>query len=124
MILVILLFSIVYKGQSAFWQTYIAIDVNLESVSTAQLNKVNFRALSRNAIGSSFPNVKSRQDKKQLYKLFSNGIEYEVQNFILKNKSLVGSSLRIWVKASADIDMLRKDFIDRNGVALLECSLL
>jgi phosphate transport system permease protein len=113
-ILVILLFSIVYKGQSAFWQTYIAIDVNLESVSTAQLNKVNFRALSRNAIGSSFPNVKSRQDKKQLYKLFSNGIEYEVQNFFLKNKSLIGSSLRIWVKASADIDMLRKDFIDRN----------
>jgi phosphate transport system permease protein len=113
-ILVILLFSIVYKGQSAFWQTYIAIDVNLESVSTAQLNKVNFRALSRNAIGSSFLNVKSRQDKKQLYKLFSNGIEYEVQNFILKNKSLIGSSLRIWVKASADIDMLRKDFIDRN----------
>ena len=114
LMLVVLIFSISYKGHSAFWQTYIALDINFSASKVLPLEKANFRSIAREAIRASFPSVKSRRDKRKLYKLFSNGIEYEIADTILENKNFVGKTQRVWVKASADIDMLTKGYIKRD----------
>lgn len=112
--LIVLVSSIILKGYSAFWQTHIAIDVQITSEDVASISNTNFRRITRTSIGSEFPEVKSRRDKKQLYKLFSNGISLEIEEFFFKNKIQSGGVYRVWVKASADIDMLRKGFINRD----------
>ena len=112
--LIVLVSSIILKGYSAFWQTHIAIDVQITSEDVASISNTNFRRITRTSIGSEFPEVKSRRDKKQLYKLFSNGISFEIKEYFFKNKIQSGGIYRVWVKASADIDMLRKGFINRD----------
>ncbi len=112
--LIVLTSSIIFKGYSAFWQTHIAIDVQITSEDVASISNANFRRITRTSIRSEFPEVKSRRDKKQLYKLFSNGISFEIKEYFFKNKIQSGGVYRVWVKASADIDMLRKGFINRD----------
>jgi len=112
--LIVLTSSIIFKGYSAFWQTHIAIDVQITSEDVASISNANFRGITRTSIRSEFPEVKSRRDKKQLYKLFSNGISFEIKEYFFKNKIRSGGVYRVWVKASADIDMLRKGFINRD----------
>jgi len=112
--LIVLTSSIIFKGHSAFWQTHIAIDVQITSEDVASISNANFRGITRTSIRSEFPEVKSRRDKKQLYKLFSNGISFEIKEYFFKNKIQSGGIYRVWVKASADIDMLRKGFINRD----------
>ena len=113
LMLAVLMTSITSKGYSAFWQTQIAINVNFASSDVLPTEKVNFRGLARRSIRALFPDVKSRRDKRALYKLFSNGIGYELRDAIQRDPSLLGQSKRIWVKASADTDMLVKGFIER-----------
>lgn len=120
--LALLLGTIVAKGYSAFWQTHIAIDVPLdrEKIDPAGtgdpqiIGGADFRAISRAAIRDHFPEVRERRDRRQLLKLFSNGIGFTLRDVVLAQQELIGTTQRIWLKSSADIDMLTKGFLDRD----------
>jgi phosphate transport system permease protein len=114
LMLAFLMSSIAFKGHSAFWQTYVAIDVTFDGKEVLPIEKANFRGLARKSIRNLFPLVKGRGDTRKLYKLFSSGIEFEIRKQFLADLNWTAGTNKVWVKASADVDMLTKGFIDRN----------
>lgn len=115
-VLIALLATLASKGWTALAQTEIALPITIDSnlIDQNTPRDGNFRGLARNSILQLFPNVKSRQDKRKLYKMFSNSIEFELRDLVTSDPSLIGQSITMWVKSSADVDMLRKGLIDRN----------
>ncbi|MDA0240533.1 MAG: phosphate ABC transporter permease PstA [Proteobacteria bacterium] len=120
--LALLMGTIIAKGYTAFTQTHIAVDVNLSKESIdpngtgdpAVIGAANYRGISRSAIRQFFPEVSGRRDLRALYQVFSNGISFEIRDLVLKNPELIGTTQRIELRSSADIDMLTKGFIDRS----------
>ncbi len=120
--LIFLLGTIAAQGYSAFTQTHIALEVEFDkdeidpkgTNDPAVIGKANNRGISRKAIRKAFPEVRSRRDRRELFKVFSNGVPFELRALAMSDPSLIGSTQTIWVKASADIDMLQKGFINRD----------
>ena len=120
--LALLLVTIVAEGYSAFTQTYLAVDVaydrdRIDPQSTNDpivIASADFHAVAREAIRRHFPDVRKRRDKRPLYRLFSTGIEFELRDRVLADRSLIGRGETVWIRAAADIDMLRKGLIRRD----------
>ncbi len=115
----ILLVTIVSNGYSAFIQTVIAIDIDLDKsvVDPEQTNdreviaQADFRALVRKAIRGLMPADTTRSEEREFFSVFSEGAQYDVRQFVLDNPSKIGTTQRLWVKAGPDIDMLRKGYL-------------
>jgi phosphate transport system permease protein len=58
--------------------------------------------------------VQSRQDKKELYRLISNGGSFRLREMVLDDPAIIGTTRDVWLSADDDIDMLVKGHIDRN----------
>ena len=111
----ILFFTILSKGISAFQQTYIQIDIHFDSeqIDPKKLADANYQGLVKKSLRGLFPDVKSRRDKKDLYKLVSSGASYELLDMVRKDPSLIGKNVSVWVTADDDVDMFAKGFIRR-----------
>ena len=111
----ILFFTILSKGISAFQQTYIQIDIHFDSeqIDRKKLADANYQGLVKKSLRGLFPEVKSRRDKKDLYKLVSSGASYELLDMVRKDPSLIGKNVSVWVTADDDVDMFAKGFIRR-----------
>lgn len=120
--LVILFTSIVSNGYSGFFQTYIQIKVTFdESIIDPQatrsqdvLHKADYRSIVRTSMRDEFPEVKKRKDKFALYGLVSSAAEYTLRDMVKENPSLIGTTQRVWVIASDEVDMLIKDVFKRS----------
>lgn len=118
--LAILFADIVIKGYGAFWQTRIALDVFVDPalVATERGNDTapgvdgDYAAIVRSALQKLFPEVKDRAQKRQLGALLSGGADFEVRNRVLADSSMIGQTFRLWVTASADVDMYVKGHAD------------
>lgn len=133
--LVSLFGDIIYKGHSAFQQTYIGIDVNFdrdmiglggevgseESSETSSeaakeiLATADYAALIKASLRHEFPEVKKRKEKRKLYSIVSSGAQFLLLDMVVANPKLVGTTLRVWLPASDDVDMLMKGYIDRDS---------
>ncbi len=123
MLFLLFMFSnIVYKGHTAFVQTYVVLDVSFDADKMdiddrrdrKSLASANYAALIKVTLQDLFPEVTQRQDKRNLYKLISTGASYQMSDLVKNNPDLVGTKMRIWVPVDDEIDMLRKGYIDRN----------
>ncbi|WP_230971360.1 phosphate ABC transporter permease PstA [Nitrogeniibacter aestuarii] len=120
--LCLLLFSIVSKGYSAFWQTYIRLDVPVIAAdvdpegkhNVAAIRAANYSGMIKQHLRELFPEVTERREKFALYGLVSNGASFELRDRILANPELIGQTVSLWVPADDDVDMLMKGHIDRN----------
>jgi len=120
--LVLLLFSIVGKGYSAFWQTYIRLDIPVvaEKVDpqgnqdVEAIRKADYSGLIKEHLRELFPDVTERRARFALYGLVSNGASFELRDKVLADPDLIGQTVSIWVQADDDVDMLMKGHIDRN----------
>jgi phosphate transport system permease protein len=120
----ILLFTIISKGYSAVLQTEIALDIVLDPAEAgidpagtrdrAALANADYGKLLKNALYARFPDVTSRQDKRALNDLISSGAVYELRDAVLENPGLIGTTQRVWLTASDDIDMLNKGYTPRD----------
>ena len=114
--------SIVGNGYSAFWQTYLRLDVPVEasyidpdrSGDPAVIAAGDYNGLIKHAIRQLFPDVTGRGDKRTLYGLFSSGAAYELRDTVMANPGLIGKTIEIWVPADDDVDMLMKGHIARD----------
>lgn len=121
--LFLLLFSIVSKGYSAFWQTYVRLDVPLveEKIDPAgtrdidTLRSANYAGLIKQNLRDTFPEVTMRRDRVALYRLVSNGAAFELRDRVIADPTLIGKSISLWVPADDDVDMLMKGHIERDG---------
>ena len=111
----ILFFTILSKGISAFQQTYIQIDIHFDSerIDPKKLADANYQGLVKKSLRGLFPEVKSRRNKKDLYKLVSSGASYELLDMVRNDPSLIGKNVSVWVTADDDVDMFAKGFIRR-----------
>ena len=115
LIFLLLLFaSIISKGYTAFQQTYIQIDVNIEKEVFAgeNLTTANFPKIIKNGIYTMFPEVTARRDKKDLYHLLSTSAGYTLRDMVIDEPSIIGTSQTFWVLADDDVDMYMKGHID------------
>ena len=123
-ILALLLGSIVSTGASAFLQTEIALDIQFDPATIdptgardpAVLAGANYRKLARAGLTDRFPDVAGRSAKRDLTRLISGGADLELRDRVIAHPSIIGTTQRIWVKSSADIDSLNKGQIRRDVV--------
>lgn len=116
-----LLGSIVSKGYTAFEQTFMAIDVHLDAevidprgtLDPAVIRKGDFGALVKASMRAAFPEVRSRRDKRKLYGIVSSGAAFRIADMVMADPSLIGQTVKVWVPADDDVDMLVKGHIDR-----------
>ncbi len=115
--LVLLIGAIGSKGIGAFSQAEIALDVTLdESIldpsgtrDPETLSTANYRAVVRAALGEIFPEaVRKRRDRRKLMELVSAGAGFELRELVLEDPGAIGQTMRVWVPADDEVDMLIK----------------
>ena len=122
--LILLIGAIGSKGIGAFAQAEIALDVTLdESVldpagarDPEALSTANYRAVVRAALGEIFPEaVRKRRDRRKLMELVSAGAGFELRSLVLEDPGLIGKTMRVWVPADDEVDMLLKGATARDS---------
>jgi phosphate transport system permease protein len=117
MFLVVFFSTLIAKGASAFTQTFLLLDVELTAEQIApdgelDLAYADFDGLVRKALQKNFPELTGRSDRRALNRLLSVGAGFQVRDMVADNVNLIGTTQKIWVPASADVDMLMKGSID------------
>ena len=118
----ILFISIIGNGYTAFWQTFIQLEVHLDASEIdpegtreqTVLAAANYGGLVKQSLRDMFPEVESRRDKRKLYSLVSSGASYMLEDYVKANPEQIGSTIQLWVPADDDIDMLVKGHFDRD----------
>jgi phosphate transport system permease protein len=115
-------YTLVANGYTAFQQTRLALDIELAAETIAPdgvltqetLERANYLALAREALGRLFPAVSGRAELRELYGLLSAGAALELRQRVMEDPSLVGRTLRLWLLADDEVDMLVKGYILRD----------
>ncbi|MBO44350.1 MAG: phosphate ABC transporter, permease protein PstA [Rhodospirillaceae bacterium] len=121
----LLFLTVVQTGIDAFTQTRIALEVDIanhhfdaeDPSHPESLAAANYQVMIKSSLRKTFPDVKSRREKRDLYRLVSNGAAYELRKVVGENPSLIGQRLKLWVIASDDVDLLVKGKISRTAPA-------
>ena len=117
--LALLLTDIIIKATPAFSVTEIRLDFQIDRTSLdlpsegridqSMVSAINFGAVIKKSLRNAFPEMTSRKDKKQLYKLVSSGAEFVLLQKLFTNPDLVDQEkLTLWVKADDDVDTYYK----------------
>jgi phosphate transport system permease protein len=114
--------TVVAQGYTAFWQTRIALDVVIDPAKVdpqntrlpESLSQGDYQAVVRDSLRGLFPEVDSRAVRKALNDFLSNAAGDDVRDMVLANPALVGTTQRVEVLASDDIDMLAKGRVNRS----------
>lgn len=114
--LAILFTTITLKGYTAFQQTFVELKIffDPELLDVKNLLKADYDGLVKASLRETFPDVTGRSQKKKLYGLVSSGAAYELQDKVVADTAIIGTTITLWLPASDDIDMLMKGHIDRN----------
>ncbi|MCW5213927.1 phosphate ABC transporter permease PstA, partial [Desulfobulbus sp. US5] len=78
------------------------------------LVKANYGKLVKQAMRDVLPDVTSRRDKREMYRLVSSGAAYTLQKMVTADPALIGKTVSLWLPADDLADMLMKGRIDRD----------
>ncbi len=122
--LVFLLGNIVKNGAYGFVQTSVSIDVTFSAdllgdptslspeAFTEKVRKTNMLRLIQTSMQELFPEVKGRRDTRTLLRIVSTGARAQLRNMILADPALIGTTKRVELLTSDDIDQVIKGNID------------
>ena len=112
----LLFVSIIANGYTAFQQTHIRLDIQLDParIDKENLASSDYQGMIKASLRQMFPRVKNRRDKRKLYKMVSTGAAFLLQDFVRKNRHEIGNTIQLWVPADDDVDMLIKGHIPRD----------
>ena len=112
----LLFITIIGNGYTAFWQTYVKLEVYFDPgfLPRDSLETADYPGLVKKSLRIMFPDAQGRSDKRMLYKLVSTGASFQLRDMVLQDPTLVGQTLSMWVPADDDVDMLFKGHFDRN----------
>lgn len=122
--LVFLIGNIIRDGAYGFLQTTIDIEVEFSSALLgdpktmtredfeANVAQFNIQRLVQNAMQRQFPDVTTRRDVRSLTRLVSTGTRSQLRAMLLADPTIVGTTQRVRVLASDDIDQVVKGNID------------
>ncbi|HAT48902.1 MAG: phosphate ABC transporter permease PstA [Nitrospirae bacterium] len=122
MTLFFLLGTMVLKGYSSFFQTQIQLTVSFDKTvidplgdqSAESLARGDYRAILGNALKRVFPEIKSRDDRRQLSKILSDGASFQLQDLLVSHPEWVSTSQTVWLIASDNVDMWVKKVVDHD----------
>jgi len=123
-LLALLLYSIVSQGYSAFWQTYVRLDVPLDAQvidpqgtrDPAQIARADTGTLVSRAVYELFPEVTDRQGRRLLRGIVSGpSAQAEVRRRLAEDPGLVGQTVPVWVLADDEVDQFVKGKVDREA---------
>lgn len=114
--------SIISTGWTVFQQSYLKLEIDYAqdvldpegSRDPEVIGTADFAALIKAAMREQFPDVEGRSDLRSLYKLASDGGQFDLRHRVLADPRLVGSKESLWVLADDRVDLLMKGKIDRN----------
>lgn len=117
-----LFISIIGNGYTAFWQTFVQLEIHLDaSVIDPErtrdpeiISAADFGGIVKKSLRDMYPEVTGRRDKRTLYRLVSSGASYYLQDYVVANPDQIGSTIQLWVPADDDVDMLMKGHFDRD----------
>ena len=120
--LIVLLTDISIKAMPAFIQTQIELKLDFseknlgisKTSNTKEIKSVDYRNVIRVALKQQFPQIKNRKQKKELYSLVSYGAEYQLRDYILDHREMIGTQTRFKLIADDDVDAIVKGTIDRS----------
>lgn len=114
--LVILFSSIVSNGWTAFRQASIYLDITFdeEVLQVENLRNANYARLIKSSMGDLFPEVSGRSQTRRLNKLVSSGAAFELQEMVLRDPSLIGTTRLVRLPADDEVDMLLKGHVSRD----------
>ena len=121
--LAVLFINVLTSGADAIRQSKVRLDISLQindfggskGPDIQQLKNANYQGIIKRTVYKNFPEVKSRRDKRGLYRLVSSGAAYELREFVLDDPSKIGTSISIWLTASDDVDMIMKGKVSRTA---------
>ncbi len=125
LMLLLLVGSIVHKGYSAFWQTYVEIELTFPTaqalnpdggeLTEAELLRGDYLTPLREALKEQFPEAAGdRRQRRQLYAMISPAADLAVRGMVMADRGLLGRRAAVWVKVSDDLDSLAKGHISRD----------
>jgi phosphate transport system permease protein len=120
--LVYLFVTIFSNGMGAFRQTQIEIPVYYDPAVISpegardidSLRAADYQALVRAALKARFPEVEGRGPTRELTRLVSGSAAFDLQNAVIANPELIGTTQTRWLLASDAVDVLIKGHVDRS----------
>ncbi|MCV0368268.1 MAG: phosphate ABC transporter permease PstA [Filomicrobium sp.] len=122
--LVVLFYSIISQGWTAFLQTNIKLEVALNEadfqdadgqITEQSIRVADYTKMARDALQSTLGlESPTRPEKRDLRGLLSRGVDVQIRNKIESDRSLIGQTVPVWVLANGEVDALIKGSIDRN----------
>ena len=117
-----LFISIIGNGYTAFWQTFVQLEIHLDAsvidpdgTGDAEIiSAADFGGIVKKSLRDMYPEVSGRRDKRTLYGIVSSGASYYLQDYVVANPDQIGSTIQLWVPADDDVDMLMKGHFDRD----------
>ena len=117
-----LFISIIGNGYTAFWQTFVQLEIQLDAsvidpdgTGDAEIiSAADFGGIVKKSLRDMYPEVSGRRDKRTLYGIVSSGASYYLQDYVVANPDRIGSTIQLWVPADDDVDMLMKGHFDRD----------
>ena len=121
-VLLLLLVNVISRGHMAFLKTEVAINITIEQklfgeddqITAQTISKAKYGRILRTALFETFPEVTEKPDRRALLKLISKSARFELRDMLLDDPALIGTTIKIWLTAASDVDMLTKGAIDRN----------
>ena len=118
----LLFVSIVGNGYTAFWQTFVQLEVHLDAGvidpegtrDPELIASADYGGLVKKSLREMFPDVSGRRDKRTLYGIVSGGAAFDLRDHVLANPDQIGTTIQLWVPADDDVDMLMKGHFDRD----------
>jgi phosphate transport system permease protein len=121
-LLAILLTTIIAQGYTAFMQTTVRLDIDFDAATIdpdgnkdpGALTGANYAALINASLYEMFPDVEDRRERRALRNLVSSGAAIQLQQMVLSDPNLIGTTQKVWLLASDDVDQFVKGYIDRD----------
>ena len=112
--------GIFFRGVGAFQKTMIAVDVQftesvIDPAGTRDVNtlkRANYKPILLQGLQQVVPDATERKDRNRLYKLLSTGAAFDLGERVAKKPELIGTSKRVWVAASSEVNLYAKGKID------------
>jgi len=117
-----LLVNISVTGLPAFQQTYVKIDINIDSellnlnhqYSEQELFRADYSQVIKQSLKDFFPGVEGRKQKRALRQLVSKSAAYQLRDLVIAKPHVINTRQSLWVLARDDVDVFMKGGIDRS----------
>jgi len=115
-------YTLIANSYTAFWQTRVRLDINFDAAvidpagnrAPDDLATADYQRLARDALNAMFPEITSRNERRELNALLSPGAGLELRSLVTDNVALIGTKRPLWLLVNDDVDVVIKGHVSRD----------